>query len=167
MQRFKCECCGQWHEGPPSLGADHPMHYFAIPEAERASRCRTTSETCVIDGEAFYVRGCVEIPLKEAEDLISFGVWVSLSRPNFDRFVQLLDVELRSGEEPFFAWLSDPVPTYPPIEHLKSRVHLRNHGIRPNIELEPTEYPLAVEQRQGAPLSRVQKLYAWIEAQGK
>jgi hypothetical protein len=56
------------------------------------------------------------------------------------------------------------VPTYPPFEHLKSRVHLRNHGIRPSIELEPTEYPLAVEQRDGAPPSRVQELFKWVES---
>lgn len=163
MKRFRCESCGRWHEGAPSLGADHPLHYFAVPQEERATRCSLTSETCVIDGEVFYIRGCIEVPIRGSTDIISYGAWVSLSKASFDRFVQLLTADQRENAESFFGWLSDPVPTYPEFKHLKTRVHLRN-AVRPYIELEPTEHPLAVEQRLGALPSRVQELYRWIES---
>ena len=126
-------------------------------------RCSVTSETCVIDDHDYYVRGSLEVPVQGTDDLISYGLWVSLGKQNFERYVELLHVKQRDHEGPFFAWLSDPVPTYPPFEHLKSRIHLRN-GIRPYIELEPTDYPLAVEQREGASPSRVQKLFEWVES---
>jgi hypothetical protein len=38
-------------------------------------------------------------------------------------------------------------------------VHLRNDGIRPYVELEPTSHPLAVEQRLGITLDRVAEIY--------
>jgi hypothetical protein len=38
---------------------------------------------------------------------------------------------------------------------LKTRVHSRNVGMAPYIELEPTEHPLAVEQRRGISPNRV------------
>jgi hypothetical protein len=38
-------------------------------------------------------------------------------------------------------------------------VHLRDHGIRPYIELEVTEHPLAVEQRSGITMQRVAEIY--------
>ena len=48
------------------------------------------------------------------------------------------------------AWLKP----YPDTMNLKSRVHLRNHGHRPTIELEPTDHPLALEQRNDFGRSR-------------
>jgi hypothetical protein len=37
-------------------------------------------------------------------------------------------------------------------------VHTREVGQRPRIELEPTDHPLAVEQRQGITRERVQEI---------
>ena len=37
-------------------------------------------------------------------------------------------------------------------------VHLRADGIRPYIELEPTDHPLAVEFREGITMERVQEI---------
>jgi hypothetical protein len=41
-------------------------------------------------------------------------------------------------------------------------VHLRGGGIRPFIELEPTDHPLAIEQREGISLERVKELAALL-----
>ncbi len=38
-------------------------------------------------------------------------------------------------------------------------VHLWDDGIRPYIELEPTDHPLAVEQRTGITVERVQQIF--------
>ena len=49
-------------------------------------------------------------------------------------------------------------PFYPPTTGLKLNVHTREVGRRPFLELEPTEHPLAVEQRQGITVERVRQL---------
>ena len=59
-------------------------------------------------------------------------------------------------EEPYFGWLSTSIPGYPDTLNLKTHVHTRAIGIRPFIELEPTNHPLAIEQREGITLQRVE-----------
>jgi hypothetical protein len=134
-----------------------------VPKGERESRTFLTSDTCVIDDEAFFVRGCLELPVVGYDDILSFGVWVSLSRENFNKFEKLFGVPHRSCEGPFFGWLSVPLPTYPDTMNLKTHVNLRDDGIRPLIELEPTNHPLAVEQRDGVGTARIQELFTHFE----
>ena len=49
---------------------------------------------------------------------------------------------------------------YPATLHLKTHVHTRAVGQRPLIELEATEHPLAVEQRNGITMERVREIAA-------
>jgi hypothetical protein len=39
-----------------------PLPYLVVPQAEREARCELTSDTCVIDADKFFVRGCIEVP---------------------------------------------------------------------------------------------------------
>jgi hypothetical protein len=153
--RYACLTCGEAHEGVPSLGSAAPLYYYSIPEAERGARCHLDSETCTVDGEFFFVRGCLEVPILGESEPFVWGVWTSLSSGNFERFRRLLDQTNRSSEGPFFGWLSASLRGYPDTENLRTRVHLRDDGMRPFIELEPTDHPLAVEQRSGITLDRV------------
>lgn len=63
---------------------------------------------------------------------------------------------------PFFGWLNTALSPYPDTASLKTQVHLRDGFIRPFIELEPTDHPLAVEQREGITVERVAELYALV-----
>lgn len=149
MFRFKCKSCEQWHEGVPAISADMPLYCYYIPEHERDRRCDLSADTCVIDGEFYFVRACLEIPVLGLEEHLEWGVWVSLSHKSFDTFQAVFNVQERSHHGPFFGWLSASIEGYPETENLKTKVHLRDRGIRPFIELEPTDHPLAVEQREG------------------
>lgn len=83
---------------------------------------------------------------------------MSLSRANFTRVVSLWTTPGREQEEPYFGWLSTDLPLYHPSTlSLKARLHTQVVGQRPLIELEPTDHPLAVEQRVGITLARVQE----------
>ena len=55
-------------------------------------------------------------------------------------------------------WLSNSIPGYPETLNLQTQVHTRPLGIRPEIELEPTEHPLALEQRNGISWGRVKEI---------
>jgi len=163
MFRFKCVSCGQWHDGMPTFGADAPYHFYEVAPEERAERCDLGSDDCVIDGRFFFVRGCLDIPVLGEEECFSWGVWASLNKDNFNLFIQYFDQPKRSHIGPFLGWLSAGLSLYPDTVNLKARVHLRDDGIRPYIELEPTDHPLAVEQRNGIPVSRVAEIYAYYQ----
>jgi hypothetical protein len=144
----------------PSFGAEAPLSYYAVAESERASRCELGSDDCVIDRQWFFVRGCLEIPVHGADEPFSWGVWVSLSEKNFRTWLENFDQQHRSHLGPFFGWLNAWLKPYPETVNLKTHVHLRDHGVRPWIELEPTDHPLAIEQRNGISIDRVAEIYA-------
>lgn len=84
---------------------------------------------------------------------------VSLSKANFARATELWTSPERVQEPPYFGWLSSEVPTYEPTTlNLKTKLHSQPVGVRPIAELEPTDHPLAVEQRIGITLARVQAI---------
>ena len=64
----------------------------------------------------------------------------------------------RENEPPYFGWLSTALPCYPDTLNLKTHVHTRPVGLRPLVELEPTEHPLAVEQQNGITMVRVKEI---------
>ncbi|MFC4116803.1 DUF2199 domain-containing protein [Nonomuraea zeae] len=118
-----------------------------------------SSDQCVIQGQAFFVRGLIEIPVTDLGETFSWGAWVSLSPENFARAVKLWETPGRESEPPYFGWLSTELPIYSPSTiNLKANLHTRAVGRRPLIELEPTDHPLAVEQRNGITLARVQQI---------
>jgi hypothetical protein len=142
------------------MGLDCPDPWLRLSEAERESRGEISSDTCIIDGREFFVLGCLEIPLTGRSDIFNWLVWVSVSEKSFERIMDLWETDIRDGEPPFFGWLSNNIGVYPDTFALKTNLYLRNHGARPYIDLEPTRHPLAVEQREGISLKRVEEIIA-------
>ena len=157
---FHCGTCGVWHAGMPSFGWDWPLQYLMVPQAERADRVVLGVDFCVIDDEWFFVRGCLDVPVHGHDEPFSWGAWVSLSETNFRRYAELHDDERREPGTRFVGWLCSDFPGYPETgdEPLKAALHVRAWPQRPFIELEPTDYPLAVEQRAGITADRVREI---------
>lgn len=101
----------------------------------------------------------IDIPVTGSDDVFSWGVWISLSRENFSHAADLWDTPGRESANPYFGWLTTELPLYSPSTiNLKTHVHTRPVGERPYIELEPTDHPLAIEQRTGITLERVREI---------
>ena len=160
---FNCSCCGEIHEGIPTFGADYPIAVLHVPENEREQRVDLGSDDCVIDDKDFYVRGCIEIPVHGYEDPFVWGAWVSLSKESYLKYVECFGKADRSHIGPFFGWLcSDYIVYQEQCLNLKTHVCLRDNGVRPYIELEPTNHLLAVEQREGISHERLVEIYEAI-----
>ena len=101
-------------------------------------------------------------PILDAEGIFVWSVWVSLSEANFKRSQKLWHTSGREKEPPYFGWLCTQLPCYPDTINLKTLVHTRPVEQKPLIELEPSEHPLAVEQRKGIPWQRVQEIAGMI-----
>ncbi|MGW9453801.1 DUF2199 domain-containing protein [Streptomyces sp. NPDC055632] len=129
------------------------------PRFESDPDCLLSSDQCVIKGQHFFIRGLIEIPVIGSQDVFSWGVWVSLSKDNFARALEVWNTEGREAEKPYFGWLSTELALYPEsTTNMKTNAHTRPVGKRPFIELEPTDHPLAVEQRTGITLDRVREI---------
>lgn len=152
--KFQCNTCSEIHEAIPDVAFDAPVTWTDLPEDERARRGRIDSETCVVDDHHF-VRAVLELPIVDSDDRFAYGVWVSLSSANFERFVEVGGTDVGAGDGPWSGWLSVRIPGYPDTFLLRTRVHLQPPPKRPTVELEPTDHPLAMEQRLGVRLARV------------
>lgn len=155
---FVCECCGVDLGDVPSVWAFSAPDYWGAPGVGGDSFLE--EELCCIDAPElqerhFFIRGLVEIPVKGTDEQLTYNVWVSLSPANFARAVERWDDPARVEEKPYFGWLSNNIPGYPETLQLKTRVHTREPGRRPFVELEPTDHPLAVEQRDGIDAHRL------------
>lgn len=158
---WTCHCCGQRFDTLPlSFACAGPDHWFQLPEAERDARGRLGSDVCIIGETDIFVRGCIEIPIIGHNDSFVWGVWVSVSEASFERIQELWDASEVENEPTKFGWLCNSLPLYPETLGLKTAVHLRKGFQRPFIELEPTDHPLAVEQRNGISLARVEQIAA-------
>lgn len=154
---FLCSCCGQEHNGLPfSYGTVAPAYWNEDLAGDSSNVLG--DEQCVIGGEHFFIRARLILPIVDSDNDFEWGVWVSLSKPNFARATELWTSPQREQEPPYFGWLSTELPTYEPTTlNLKAKMHSQPVGVRPTVELEPTDHPLAVEQRTGISL-RVQAI---------
>src|SRR5262245_48839498 len=158
---YVCRNCGERHDGlPMSSGVDGPVYWDPSLADDPSSVLE--GELCGLKGEHYFVRGRILIPVVDGGPGAQFdwGVWVSLSPANFERALERWTTEGRElQQEPAFGWLSTELGVYQPSTvNLKTHVHTQPVGQRPLIELEPTDHPLAVEQRQGITMARVQEI---------
>jgi hypothetical protein len=158
---FVCSTCGEWHSGLPlDWSFTAPIYWEQIPEDERSNRGFLNTDICVIDKQDFFVRGLIPIPVIESEEIFMWGVWVTLSEPNFDRIISLWNDPRIIEEPPYFGWLANNIPIYPNTLNMKTHISSRNVKDRPLIELEPNDHPLPREQRTGISRKRVEEIAA-------
>jgi hypothetical protein len=149
---YRCSICGQLHDDLPDLTSDRPDMWWGVPEAERKRRIKLTSDLCTIDDEDFFIRGVLTIPIHDGPRPFGIGVWVSLSRKDFREYVRFPDTDAIG---PFYGWLCTRIAYYPEETlFLKTMVRFRKGNLRPAIILEPTDHPLAVDQREGITLEK-------------
>ena len=146
---YTCGTCGEEHQGLPDWGYDAPTYYHDIPEAEREARCRLSDDLCSVDGEYYFVRGVLQVPVVGTGIPFGWGIWSSLGKASFERYVKLFEAPNVTGEGPYFGWFSNRLPFYPDTLNLKLEVRLQNGGLRPLFGLEPSDHPLAIDQRDG------------------
>lgn len=116
---------------------------------------------CIIEADRqrhFFVRACLEVPIRGTGRVFTWGVWVSLSEKSFLEMAEHWEDPSRIGLGPYFGWLCTTIPEYPDTVFLKSKVHQRDVGLRPVVELEETVHPLSVDQRDGIDPARTHEI---------
>jgi hypothetical protein len=150
--RFTCPTCGAEHDlDEISFGTDAPLQWDLLSEDERSGSL-LGGEQCEIEsgeGHSFYIRACLEIPIRNTGRSFTWGVWCSLSEQSYEEIVEHWEHPARATIGPHFGWLCTNIPGYPDAAFLKTMVHQREAGARPCVELEATDHPLALDQRDG------------------
>ena len=155
---FKCSSCGEVHEGAPSFGFEAPDPYLEQSDKVRKAG-ELGSDLCSYedeDGMHYFIRVCLEIPIHEISEPFMWGVWVSLSKESYERYVETYDSPDES--DCYFGWFCNYLPYYEKTYSLKTDVHPRSGGNRPYIVLEESEHPLSVDFHQGITIEKAQEI---------
>lgn len=147
-----------------SFGADAPAQWSLLADSERANS-ELGQEQCFIasDGKRHYfVRACLNIPIRGTDKTFTWGVWVSLSEENMREVAQHWEDSERTSLGAYSGWLCTKIPEYPDTMFLKTKVHQQPVGIRPIVELEATDHPLAIHQREGIEPDQLRQIVAKV-----
>lgn len=159
MQDTRCPECGSLSPDPPlCYGAEAPWRLLGVPESEFEKRVDLTGDQCVVDGEHFFIRGHVILPIVGSSETFAWSVWCSLSEESFLHACDRWFVPERSADPPYFGWLMTSLPSYPETLHLKTSVQSREVGVVPAVTVQPCDHPLAAEQRCGVTMDRVRAI---------
>jgi len=169
--RWKCISCNDWHTGAClDFGFSEPCYWSeSLDEGSRwadtaAGSPRKLNPTfldtdyCAVDGENFFVRGIINLPIIGAAEFFRWGVWGSLSRANFEKLLSMEDDPKRIELPPMFSWLSSNISDYPDTRSLKMFAHIQEPGTRPYFRLERCNHPLAQEYHHGITPERVKEI---------
>jgi len=162
---WSCASCGTTHEGLAMVfGPSAPDPWVLASAAER-TRGELNADTCVLPEDTgttnHFVRGHIEIPVLDSDaGPFCWSVWVSLSETSMRSQVEHWDDPARANLAPMFAWLSNQLLAYEsPTAPMASRIHTREPGAVPRIELDPSvDHPLVHEQLHGITLHRVAQI---------
>ena len=111
---YKCSCCGEVHEGSPSIAYSMPDHYAGLSEEQRESMAELSSDFCTIthdEGTDYFIRAVMEIPIHGVDEPFLWGIWVSLSEKSFERYCETYDSPVAG--DGFFGWVCNEIPGYP------------------------------------------------------
>lgn len=174
--RWKCGSCEEWHHGPCfDFSFNSPVYWTSenddanqIEFFDSGSKGLPTTyldeDLCVIDGEHYYVRGIIYLPIIGTAETLRWGVWGSLSRENFEKLLSMFDDPKCVELPPMFSWLSCQIDGYPETCNLKMYAHIQEPGTRPTFELEPTDHPLSQEYHHGIAPERVKEIMkSWLD----
>ena len=122
-----------------------------------------TADQCVIGGERFFARGLLVLPVRDAEEDFTWGVWVELSPGSFERMSELWETPNREREPPYPGWLANALPGYQASTlGMLARMTTRPVGLAPLVQVSADDHPLSAEQQQGIDVARVREIAAAI-----
>jgi hypothetical protein len=162
---WRCAYCDDLHEGIFDLAVDSPDFWTGPEVLEPNSALRTegdflSEDFCVLGGEDFFVRCVLEVPVHGLARKFGFGTWSTLSRANFDIYVEGFDDSRYSDMGPWTGWFSNRLKTFPDTLSQPCWVHPQLGNQRPVIRLADEDHPLAVAQEEGIEAERLLEIYA-------
>ena len=169
--RWKCGSCEEWHRGP-CLDFSYPSPIYWLKEHQEASRSGgllsipdieapktfLDEDYCAIEGNDFFVRGLIHLPIIGTAETFRWGVWGSLSKENFKTLLESAEDPKRGDLPPMFSWLSNQIGEYPDTLTIKMYAYIQEPGLRPIFELERTNHPLSYEYYNGISAQRVREV---------
>jgi hypothetical protein len=163
---FTCSVCGEAHAGETrDIRMDLPHRIYLLDEDERERRSWVGEDSAVLhadDGERFFVRALLELPIDGEDAYFGYGAWVEVGADDFETLGELWHDEEGWRSEPFSGTLANELSPYAFTEGLPVRLRLRDVRLLPLAELEDADHELVRAQRRGISPHRAHELAATV-----
>ena len=162
---WRCVGCGDTHNGLPDLGAAYPDVVGVPKEVEPNSALRMdgnflSEDFCVMKGKSFLIRTVLKFPIQGREDEFGFGVWSTLSRKNFDIYVENFDDGFAAYEEvQWTSWFMTNLSYFTETFSSKTWVIPQPNRQRPQVLFMVDGHPITSLQRKGLEPTELLKIY--------
>jgi len=151
---YFCANCGIEHAGLMDLAAFAPDPWPHIEAYEPNSALRMegdflSEDFCVLQGRYFMVRGVLQLPIHGVAEKFGFGCWSTLSRENFDKYVEGFDAGEYTDWGPWSGYLCNKLADYIGDKPEPVLVYPQRDRQRPTLRIVDEAHPLAVDQEHG------------------
>jgi hypothetical protein len=163
---WMCARCSEVHGWPYDLAAIAPGPWphervYAHNGMLRTEADFLSEDFCVLAERGYYfVRALMEIPVQGLAEPFGFGCWTTLSRANFDIYVEQFDTGSPPDQEPWWGWLSNGLADLT-TEPLGVWVQPQPGRQRPLLTVASENHPLARAQRDGLTAEKMVEILAF------
>ncbi|MBL43253.1 MAG: hypothetical protein CMN71_00635 [Sphingomonadaceae bacterium] len=163
---WRCASCEEDHDWPFDLAAFAPDAWPHAERYEANSALRfdgdfLSEDFCVLGGEHFMVRAILPVPVIGLKDQFSYGCWTTLSRENFDKYVDGFDAGEYADMGPWPGWLMNRLAGFNDgPEPLAVHVQPQPDRMRPELWVVDEDHPLGAAQRDGITPERMLEVFA-------
>lgn len=145
-----CSQCGIEHPiDGLELSFKRPDVVAELTSEQRSNRVQENSDLAVLDGERFFVRGVLPLPVVGGARPYNIGAWFEVDQRSFERIYVLWDEVGQANEPPFRASLANEIPLLPQNMGLAAELQLTGTFTRPTVRLLSAPHPLVREQLEG------------------
>lgn len=145
------------NELPFGLSFPAPAYVDAIPISERGDRVSVDGDLCEIDGEHFFIRARVQLPVSGGgadAPVFEWRVWANVGAAQWVRLAEALEQPEVELPPPSIGFVASRLPDYPDTLDLRGQIHAQP-GALPLLVLTDGSHPLSIEQTEGISIERV------------
>jgi len=162
---WKCSSCGDIHSGLFDLAAFAPDFWqgeevYSSNNEVRLDGDFLSEDFCVINGESFFVRCILELPITKPAYDFGFGVWSTLSKVNFEKYLVGFDDGNFDEETSWTGWFSTEIKGIGNTIRQECWVLPQKGRQRPLIRFMDKKHPVSLAQRRGLKAERLLEIYA-------
>lgn len=155
---FKCEECGEIHEGSPSFGCVAPDPWLAQTDEVREEGKIGSDLCCYADDgrPVCSIRTTLEVPIRGVDEPFLWGVWVSVSWNDFIHYAETWGDPDTS--KPYFGHIANRLPYNGFVYDLTADICPQSDDCRPLVKLHEADHPLYRDFIDGISIEKAQEI---------
>lgn len=161
---WQCSSCEEKHTGLFDLATFAPDFWNGEEVYSPNSELRLTGnflseDFCVIDSESFFVRSVLILPIKKPAYKFGFGVWSTLSKENFEKYIDGFDNGDFDDGTSWTGWFSTQIKGIENTIRQECWVSPQKGRQRPLIQFMDQQHPVSIAQKEGLEAGQLLEIY--------